>query len=147
MITTQSALVLLVEDDPDDEDLTIRAFRNNKFPGKVDVARNGQEALDYFFAADGSLKIPPDSVPDLILLDLKLPFVDGFEVLARLRDHDATRHLPIVIFSSSREEPDISRAYSLGANSYIHKPLEYDEFTEAVRQLGLYWLSLNQKHP
>jgi two-component system, response regulator len=132
--------VLLVEDNPDDEKLTLRAMRQSEVPSIVIVARDGAEALDYLLGeGDGK----PTSLPSLVLLDLKLPKIGGLEVLQRLRNHERTRALPIVVLTSSDEDSDISESYQLGANSYIRKPVDFEEFNECVRQLGAYWISLN----
>ena len=140
-------LILLVEDNPDDVDLTLRAFAKNKLQNKVVVARDGQEALDFLFTAGKYRDRDPNDVPQMILLDLKLPKVDGLEVLKRLRAEESTRRLPVVILTSSKEERDLIDGYNLGANSYVRKPVNFEEFTEAVRQLGLYWLVLNEAPP
>ena len=132
--------ILLVEDNPDDEALTLRALKKNNILNKVTVARDGQEALDYFFG-EGASERP---APAVVLLDLKLPKIDGLEVLRRIRADPRTRLQPIVILTSSREEQDIVTGYSLGANSYIRKPVDFSQFMEAIRQLGLYWLVLNE---
>ena len=132
--------ILLVEDNPDDEALTLRALKKNNIFNEVTVARDGQEALDYFFG-EGASERP---APTLMLLDLKLPRIDGLEVLRRIRADPRTCLQPIVILTSSREEQDIVNGYSLGANSYIRKPVDFSQFMEAIRQLGLYWLVLNE---
>lgn len=139
--------ILLVEDNPDDEALTLRALRQNNIKNEVIVARDGAEALDYLLGGAGSGGGAPYVAPQLILLDLKLPKVDGLEVLRRLRDDDRTNLLPVVILTSSKEEQDLINGYKLGANSYIRKPVDFDQFAEAVRQLGLYWLVLNEPPP
>ncbi len=131
--------ILLVEDNPDDEALTLRAFQKNNITNAVSVARDGAEALAYL--SGGS------DLPQLVLLDLKLPKVDGLEVLRRLRADARTRLLPVVILTSSTEERDLVESYRLGANSYVRKPVDFVEFVDAVRQLGLYWLLLNQPPP
>ena len=136
--------IMLVEDNPDDEELTIRAFKKNNLANEIIVARDGVEALDYFFPKDGSA---PAALPQLVLLDLKLPRVSGLEVLKALRGDQRTRRLPVVILTSSAEERDLVDGYELGANSYIRKPVDFDEFMDGVRQLGLYWLVLNQPAP
>ncbi|MGE3074437.1 MAG: response regulator [Dehalococcoidia bacterium] len=136
--------ILLVEDNPDDEELTIRAFKKNNLANEIIVARDGVEALEYFFPK-GTSSPPP--LPQLVLLDLKLPRVSGLEVLKVLRADQRTRRLPVVILTSSGEERDLVEGYELGANSYIRKPVDFDEFIEGVRQLGLYWLVLNQPSP
>ena len=131
--------ILLVEDNADDEVLTLRALKKHNIGNEVVVARDGAEALDYLGKAD--------FLPELVLLDLKLPKVDGLEVLKRLRTAERTQLLPIVILTSSREESDIVAGYRLGANSYVRKPVDFEHFLEAVRQLGLYWLVLNEPPP
>jgi two-component system, response regulator len=137
-------VILLVEDNPDDEMLTIRALKKNNVFNEVVVARDGVEALDYLFGTGIHAGRDPNNPPALILLDLKLPKIDGLEVLRRLRADPRTRRLPIVILTSSKEEQDLFKSYDLGANSYIRKPVDFDQFVEAVRQLGLYWLVLNE---
>jgi CheY-like chemotaxis protein len=139
--------ILLIEDNPDDEALTLRAFKKNKIVNEVVVARDGEEALNYFFGANGQGGFADGRMPQVTLLDLKLPKVDGLEVLRRIRADERTKLLPVVILTSSKEEQDIVAGYSLGANSYIRKPVDFDQFLEAVRQLGLYWLVLNQPAP
>ena len=135
--------ILLVEDNPDDVDLTLRALKMNNILNKVTVARDGQQALDYFFGAGASANV----APSVVLLDLKLPKIDGLEVLRRIRADPRTCLLPIVILTSSREEQDIVSSYRLGANSYIRKPVDFDQFVETIKQLGLYWLVLNEPTP
>jgi len=136
--------LLLVEDNPDDEALTLRALRKYNLANEVVVARDGQEALDYLFG-DGKFNGRDTSqLPQVILLDLKLPKVDGLEVLERLRAHPQTSRVPVVVLTSSNEESDLIRSYDLGANSYVRKPVNFEEFLEAARQLGLYWLVLNE---
>lgn len=133
--------ILLVEDNPDDEALTLRALKRNNILNKVVVARDGVEALDHLESCD------PSDLPEVVLLDLKLPRIDGLEVLRRIRDNEKTRRLAVVILTSSNEERDIITGYDLGANSYIRKPVDFEQFTEAVRQLGIYWLVLNVSSP
>jgi CheY-like chemotaxis protein len=139
--------ILLVEDNPQDEELTLRALRKSNLANPIVVARDGVEALDYLFARGAHVNRPADALPQLILLDLKLPKVDGLEVLKELRANEETKLLPVVILTSSLEEQDLIRGYSLGANSYVRKPVDFVQFTESVRQLGLYWLVLNQNAP
>lgn len=129
--------ILLVEDNPDDRDLTLRALRKNRIGNRVEVAEDGAEALEILFQAGGRL-------PQVVLLDLKLPKVDGLEVLRAVRARPETRHVPIVVLTSSDEESDLVSSYDLGANSYIRKPVDFEQFLEAVRILGLYWLVLNR---
>jgi CheY-like chemotaxis protein len=133
-----------VEDNRDDEALTLRALKTNNIRNEVVVARDGAAALDYLFAQGPSARRP---APQVVLLDLKLPKLDGLEVLRRLRSDDRTRLLPVVILTSSKEEQDLVEGYRLGANSYVRKPVNFNQFTEAVRQLGLYWLILNEIAP
>jgi len=140
-------VILLVEDNPDDIALTLRALKKNNIANEVVVAHDGVEALDYFFGDGGRAGGGPVKLTALILLDLKLPKVDGLEVLRRLRADARTKLLPVVILTSSKEDQDLAAGYSLGANSYIRKPVDFDKFTEAIRQLGLYWLVLNEAPP
>jgi two-component system response regulator len=135
--------ILLVEDNPDDEALALRAFAKLNISNKVIVARDGVEALDYLFATGAHADTSPQ-LPALVLLDLKLPRIDGLEVLQRIRQNEKTQILPVVILTSSREEQDIVQGYNLGANSYVRKPVDYNEFVQAVSQLGVFWLLLNE---
>lgn len=139
--------IMLVEDNPDDEALTLRALGKNKISNEVIVARDGAEALDYFFGPGKNPGSNGSPLPQVVLLDLKLPKVDGLEVLRRLRADPRTRLLPVVILTSSGEERDLIEGYGLGANSYIRKPVDFARFVEAVRELGLYWLLLNETPP
>lgn len=141
-----SKIILLVEDNPDDEALTLRALQKNNILNEVVVARDGAEALDYLLGL-GTQAANARTVPTVILLDLKLPRIDGLEVLRCLRADERTKLLPVVLLTSSKEEQDLINGYSLGANSYIRKPVDFAQFTEAVRQLGLYWLVLNESPP
>ena len=142
-----SKIILLVEDNPDDEALTLRALKKNNITNEVVVARDGAEALDYIFGAGQYAGRDLNVMPTVILLDLKLPKVDGLEVLERLRADERTKLLPVVILTSSKEEKDMINGYKLGANSYVRKPVNFGEFMEAVKQLGLYWLILNEPPP
>jgi CheY-like chemotaxis protein len=140
-------IILLVEDNPDDVALTLRALKKNNITNEVVVAHDGVEALDYLFATGPHTGRDNSIMPQVTLLDLKLPKVDGLEVLQRLRADERTKLLPVVILTSSKEEQDLIDGYSLGVNSYIRKPVDFAQFTEAVRQLGLYWLVLNESPP
>lgn len=139
--------ILLVEDNPDDEALTLRAFRKNNVTNEVIVARDGAEALDYLFGTGTHANRDVTVLPQVVILDLKLPKIDGLEVLRRLRARPQTKLLPVVILTSSNEERDRLEGYGLGANSYVRKPVDFAEFVDAVRQLGLYWLLLNERPP
>jgi two-component system, response regulator len=144
MMDQHQVEILLVEDNPTDAELTLRAFQARNFANQVFVARDGAEALDFFFG-DGTHPLRDIGVvPKVVLLDLKLPKVDGLEVLRRLKADERTRTIPVVILTSSREEPDIASAYRLGANSYIVKPVDFEAFARAVSEVGLYWLLLNE---
>jgi two-component system, response regulator len=140
-------MILLVEDNPDDEELTLRALKKNNIVNNVVVARDGAEALDFLFGAGKYAGRDPADLPQIVLLDINLPKVDGLEVLRRVRESEATRLLPVVILTSSKEEQDLIQGYRLGANSYVRKPVDFNQFVEAVRQLGLYWLVLNESPP
>jgi two-component system response regulator len=137
-------MILLVEDNPDDEALTLRALRKNNIKNVVVVAHDGVEALDWLFGRGPHAGRDVSLLPQVVLLDLKLPKVSGLEVLQAVRADPRTRRLPIVLLTSSKEEQDVIAGYDLGANSYVRKPVDFDEFAEAVRQLGLYWLVLNE---
>ncbi|MGF1608362.1 MAG: response regulator [Kiloniellales bacterium] len=136
--------ILLVEDNADDEALTLRAFGKSNIKNPVVVARDGAEALHYLIPADGS---PAPDLPQVVLLDLKLPKVGGLEVLRRIRAHERTRLLPVVVLTSSKEDQDLIESYRSGCNSYVRKPVNFDEFIDATRRLGLYWLLLNEGPP
>lgn len=136
--------ILLVEDNPDDELMTVRSLRKSGIKNEILVARDGVEALDILLARGAKGKDKPElGLPAVVLLDLKLPRVDGLDVLREMRSREKTRLLPVVVLTSSTEEQDILRSYNLGANSYVRKPVDFQEFAEAVRQLGLYWILLN----
>lgn len=137
---TGAKVILLVEDDPDHELLTIRALKKSNIANAVSVARDGEEAINLLFGSEPVR-------PQVVLLDLKLPKVDGLEVLRRIRENDSTKMLPVVVLTSSDEERDLIRSYQLGVNSYIRKPVSFDDFAEATRQLGMYWLVLNECPP
>jgi CheY-like chemotaxis protein len=140
-------IILLVEDNPDDEALTLRALKKHNILNEVVVARDGVAALDYLFGAGLHEGRDLSVMPQIILLDLKLPKIDGLELLEHLRADDRTKLLPVVILTSSNEECDLINGYSLGANSYVRKPVDFTQFAEAVRHLGLYWLLLNEPAP
>ena len=140
-------IILLVEDNPDDVKLTLRAFKKSNIANQIVVAGDGAEALDYLFGTGTHAGRDVGVRPSIVLLDLKLPKVDGLEVLRRMRADSRTKRLPVVVLTSSKEEQDIVASYDLGANSYIRKPVDFDQFIEAVRQLGLYWLLLNEPAP
>ena len=140
-------VILLVEDNPRDEALTLRALKRSNILNEVVVARDGVEALDYLFGTGTFADRDPTEMPQLVLLDLKLPKVDGLEVLKKLRATENTRRLPVVVFTSSSEDEDMLKSYDLGANSYVRKPVDFEQFMEATRQLGLYWLVLNEAAP
>ena len=139
--------ILLVEDNPDDVELTLRALKKNNISNEVVVAKDGAEALDFLFGTGAYSGRDTRLQPQVVLLDLKLPKLDGLEVLSRIRRDNRTKILPVVILTSSKEEQDLVTGYSLGANSYIRKPVDFAQFTEAVRNLGLYWLLLNEGPP
>ena len=139
--------ILLVEDDPNDEELTLRALRRNNVSNEVIVVRDGAEALDFLIPAGTGSERGFNELPQLVLLDLKLPKIDGIEVLRQIRAHERTRLLPVVILTTSTDEKDRLAGYSSGANSYVRKPVDFAEFAEAVRQLGVYWLILNEPPP
>jgi two-component system, response regulator len=135
--------ILLIDDDPADVELALHALRESRLANHVQVLRDGEEALDYLFPAGKALC----QVPKLILLDLKLPKIDGIEVLRRIKSDPATKSIPVVILTSSKAERDMVRGYDLGVNSYIQKPVDFDQFREIVKQVGLYWLVINQPVP
>jgi two-component system response regulator len=147
MTRSKSTAILLVEDNPLDEELTLRALRKHRLGNEVAVARDGQEALDYLHAQGPHDGRDPRDLPTVVLLDIKLPKVDGIEVLRQLRAHERTKVLPVVILTSSLEDQDRLAGYALGANSYVRKPVDFVQFSEAIRQLGLYWLVLNEPPP
>ena len=139
--------ILLVEDNQDDEELALLAFKKGAIVNEIVVARDGVEALDYLFATGSHAGRDPTMLPQMVLLDLKLPKLDGLEVLRQIRANSRTRRLPVIILTSSREDEDIIRSYDLGVNSYVRKPVDFNQFVEAVRQLQLYWLVVNEPPP
>jgi two-component system response regulator len=143
----RSRLILLVEDNPDDAELTMRAFEESKTLSQIVVAPDGEQALDYLFATGSYVGRDPKVMPDVVLLDLNMPKVDGLGVLQRMRADSRTRRLPVVVLTSSNEETDIVRSYDLGANSFVQKPVDFAQFLNAAEQLGLYWLGLNEPPP
>lgn len=143
----KSKTILLVEDNPDDRELTLLAFQHGHIGNAVTLAADGVEALEYLFCEGRHAERDRSHMPAVVLLDLKLPKIDGLEVLRRVRADARTRLLPVVILTSSKEEQDLINGYTLGANSYIRKPVDFDKFNEAIRQLGLYWLVINEIPP
>lgn len=137
-------LILLVEDNPDDEALTLRALRKNNVSNEIVVVRDGEEALDFLYARNSHAARSKHEIPMLILLDLKLPKVDGLEVLRHIRAHAETRHTPVVILTTSDEDNDLVQSYSLGANSFVRKPVDFSNFMESVKQISIYWLMVNE---
>jgi two-component system, response regulator len=138
--------LLLVEDNPADQELTLHVLKRHNLANRVKIARDGAEALEFLFGSDSEPRTE-ETVPRIILLDLKLPKVSGIEVLGRLKADPRTKHIPVVVLTSSRQDADLARCYELGVNSYVVKPVDFGQFAEAVRQLGLYWLLLNQDAP
>ena len=136
--------ILLIEDNPEDVEITLRALQKYDFGNKIHVVRDGEEALQYLFSTGRYVDQPLSSGLRLILLDLKLPKVDGIEILQRCKSDPLTKHIPVVVLTSSREERDLTNSYTLGVNSYVVKPVDFSQFTEAIRQVGLYWMVLNQ---
>jgi two-component system, response regulator len=139
-----SKKILLVEDNPDDIELTLRAFRKSKIMNEIVVKRDGEEAVEYLFGTEGVANNKTLDLPILILLDLKIPKIDGLDVLKRIKNHERTKSIPTVILTSSNEQTDITSGYLQGCNSYIRKPVDFNQFAETVKQLGLYWLVLNE---
>lgn len=136
--------ILLIEDNPKDEKLTLRVLRKHNVANKIDVVRDGAEALDYLFAKGAYAERDITEKPTLVLLDLKLPKIDGLEVLRRIREDERTKTLPVVILTSSDEENDLAKSYKLGVNSYVRKPVGFEEFIESVKMVGMYWLLINE---
>jgi two-component system response regulator len=136
--------ILLIEDNPEDVEITLRAFRKHHIANRIHVVRDGEEALECLFSTGRYAENSPCQNTRLILLDLKLPKVDGLEILQKCKSDPRTKHIPIVVLTSSREEQDLARSYDYGVNSYVVKPVDFPQFTDAVRQLGLYWMLLNQ---
>ena len=143
----EEKIILLVEDNPDDVELTLRAFKKSKVANEIVVAKDGAEALEYLFCTGSFAGRNVNEIPAVILLDLKLPKVSGLEVLQQIRSNSVTKLLPVVILTSSKEEQDVLTGYKLGANSYIRKPVDFDKFYEAVQRLGMYWLVLDEPPP
>jgi two-component system, response regulator len=143
----RNRIILLVEDNADDIELTLRAFAKHRLDTEIVVVRDGAEALDYLFLGGRHAGRDPDRSPDIVLLDLNLPKVDGLDVLKRIRTDERTRRLPVVVLTSSNEERDLYRSYDLGANSFVRKPVDFAQFVDAARQVGLYWLALNEPPP
>ncbi|HGX92117.1 MAG TPA: response regulator [Candidatus Tenderia sp.] len=141
---SKDKILLLVEDNPDDEALTVRALKRHHIANQLIVVRDGEEALDFIFARGAFADRDASVLPQVILLDLKLPKIDGLEVLRQIRANELTRNVPVVVLTSSNEEQDIVNSYDLGANSYVRKPVDFEQFIEAARQLGMFWLVLNE---
>jgi two-component system response regulator len=147
MSDARDAVILLVEDNPDDEELTLLALAESRVSNPIVVARDGAEAVDYLFGSGLYSGRDPSATPRMVLLDLKLPKIDGLDVLRRIRANPATRLTPVVVLTTSREDRDLTESYRLGANSYIRKPVDFAQFSQAVRQLSHYWLGLNEAPP
>ncbi|MFC1826229.1 response regulator [Thermodesulfobacteriota bacterium] len=144
MLTVDEVEILMVEDNPNDTELALRALKNQNLTNKIHVVKDGEEALDFIFAKGAYAERNKADIPKLILLDLKLPKVDGLEVLRQIKADEFTKRVPVVVLTSSREESDLIESYKLGANSYIVKPIDFDKFIDCVGKLGLYWLLLNE---
>lgn len=146
MMINQLTRILLVEDNPDDVELTVHALKRNNIVNPIEILRDGQEALDYLFYK-GKYSSASHPLPNLILLDLKLPKVDGIEILERIKNDRKLKLLPVVVLTSSKEENDVIKSYDLGVNSYIRKPVDFDQFVDTVKQIGFYWLLMNEQPP
>jgi len=144
---TRNRVILLVEDNPNDVELTLRAFEKSKVLNEIVVVRDGEQAIHYLFSTGPHADRDPAMMPEVVLLDMKLPKIDGLGVLRRMRADGRTRRLPVVMLTSSKEEKDVASSYDLGANSFIRKPVDFGEFVEAANQLGLYWLAMNEPAP
>ena len=144
---TLNGVILLVEDNPNDVELTLRAFEKSKLGSEIVVARDGEQAIQYLFASGPHVNRNPTAMPDLVLLDMKLPKLDGLGVLRRMRADKRTRRVPVVMLTSSREENDVASSYDLGANSFVRKPVDFGEFVDAAKRLGIYWLIMNEPPP
>ena len=144
---TLNGVILLVEDNPNDVELTLRAFEKSNLGSEIVVARDGEQAIQYLFASGPHVNRNPTAMPDLVLLDMKLPKLDGLGVLRRMRADKRTRRVPVVMLTSSREENDVASSYDLGANSFVRKPVDFGEFVDAAKRLGIYWLIMNEPPP
>lgn len=144
---TRNRIILLVEDNPNDVELTVRAFELSKVAREIVVARDGEEAIDYLFAMGLHAERDPKIMPEVVLLDMKLPKLDGLGVLQRMRADDRTKRLPVVVLTSSKEESDVISSYDFGANSFVRKPVDFSQFVDAAHNLGLYWLVMNEPAP
>lgn len=140
-------VILLVEDNPNDVELTLRAFEKSKIIGQIVVARDGEQAIHYLFSTGPHADRDPSMMPGVVLLDMKLPKIDGLGVLRRMRSDERTRRLPVVMLTSSKEEKDVNSSYDLGANSFVRKPVDFGELVDAARHLGIYWLVMNEPAP
>ncbi len=144
---TRNGVILLVEDNPNDVELTLRAFEKSNLGNEIVVARDGEQAIHYLFATGPHADRSPMAMPDVVLLDMKLPKLDGLGVLRRMRADKRTRRLPVVMLTSSKEENDVASSYDLGANSFVRKPVDFSEFVDAAKRLGIYWLIMNEPPP
>jgi two-component system response regulator len=144
---TRNRVILLVEDNPNDVELTLRAFEKSKLGNEIVVVRDGEQAIHYLFSTGPHADRDPAMMPEVVLLDMKLPKLDGLGVLRRMRADERTKRLPVVVLTSSREESDVVSSYDLGANSFVRKPVDFGEFVDAARHLGIYWLAMNEPPP